>query len=129
MGKIHVSLARVATVSDFGGQVPVASGRAVASTVAALITTTTTWGAAIAGVNEPGRSTAAGQELIPLAADGRSMCWRATASGSPMLVTVAPQGQTPADGTYPTYLIMSGSSLDIGCGAAGNCLWARDVVL
>lgn len=129
MGRLHVSLARVATVSDNGGQVPVASGRPVASTLVALITTTASWGAAIAGINEPGRSTAAGEELIPLAAEGRSMCWRVTASGSPMLVTVAPQGATPTDTTFPTYLIMNGASLDIGCGAPGNRLWARDIVL
>lgn len=129
MGKIHVSLARVATVSDFGGQVPVPSGRPVASTVASQITTTTTWGAAITGINELGRVTPAGQELIPLASDGRSMCWRVTASGSPMLVTVAPSGETPTDPIYPTYLIMSGATIEIGCGGAGNRLWARDVVL
>jgi hypothetical protein len=129
MGRLHVSLSRVATVSDAGGQVPVASGRPVASTLAALITTTAAWAPAIAGVQEGGRTASAGQELVPLAAEGRSMCWRVTASGSPMLVTVVSDGATPTDPTFPTYLIMNGASLDIGCGAPGNRLWARDIVL
>ncbi|CAN1564153.1 hypothetical protein MCERH10_02816 [Caulobacteraceae bacterium] len=129
MAKAHVSLVRAAARGDVGGQLPIPSGVPIASTVAALITTTTAWGVLAAGVNSPGRTTPASEELLPLANEAAGAAWIVTASGGPLLVTVAPPSATPTDPTYPTYLIMSGMSRDIGCGGVGHRLWARDVVL
>lgn len=129
MAKAHVSLVRASARGDNGGQLPIPSAAPIASTVAGLITTTTAWGVLGAGINAPGRNTPANEELLPLPSEAAWAAWTVTAVGGPLLVTVAAAGATPVDGTHPTYLIMSGMTRDIGCGAVGQRLWARDVIL
>jgi hypothetical protein len=129
MAKAHVSLVRASARGDNGGQLPIPSAAPIASTVAGLITTTASWGVLAAGINALGRTTPTNEELLPLPSEAAWAAWTVTAVGGPLLVTVAAQGVTPVDGTHPTYLVMSGMTRDIGCGAVGQRLWARDVVL
>lgn len=129
MAKAHVAMSRAGSRSDLGYSLPIVSGTPVASTVAALITLSTSWQALQAGVNQIGRVTVVGSELVPLPDEVGEVTWTVTASGGPILVTVATAGVTPVDGTHPTYLIMTGAFQDIGCVVRDSVLWARDVVL
>jgi hypothetical protein len=130
MSRAHVSLVRANSRGDIGGQLPIPSGTPLASTKVALIDPTTTWAQLIDGISAPGRTPlAAGQELVPLASEVEWAAWIVTAVGGALLVTVAPAGASSLDTTYPSYLIQSGMSRDIGCGPSGHRLWARDIVL
>jgi hypothetical protein len=130
MSSAHVSLVRAAARGDVGGQLPIPSGTPLASTKLALINPSTTWSPLIDGISAPGRAPlAAGQELVPLPSEVDWAAWIVTAVGGALLVTVAPANAVSLDTTYPSYLIQSGMSRDIGCGPSGHRLWARDIVL